>query len=584
MIDNILDYARIALYTLLAILGFLLYQAWIADHPPAGAAATSAATTSVVSSSTTAAATDHYVPDATTTATAATTTTAVAASSSPPSSMVATPANTPLPTLAKGQLVKVMTDLLQVTIDTRGGDIVEAQLLKYPESLGSVSPFLLFNDNPSTRYIAESGLLSKRGPDMSSAQALYKTAKTDYVLDPNQNSLVVKFNWEENGVKVTKLFTFTRDSYEIKIGYEINNQSLQPWEGNLYTQFIRTDTPPPSHGGLVNLATYFGAAISSPQKPYEKISFGDMRSNNLERVIPDGWVAMVQHYFVGAWVPPKTAVSTYYSKNLGNNLYAIGMIGAAVTAAPGATIAAESKLYAGPAIAERLEKTAPSLQLTIDYGWFWFIAIAIFWMMQKIYDVVGNWGWAIVLVTVIIKLLFYHLSNKSYRSMSMMKKLQPKIEALKLRHGDDKQALTKATLDLYRQEKVNPMSGCLPILVQIPVFIALYWVLVESVQLRQAPFILWIHDLSQQDPYYILPILMGISMYLQQRLNPPPPDPLQAKVMMLLPIVFTVMFANFPAGLMLYWFVNNTLSFLQQWYIMHKMGKETTSTIVRNTT
>jgi len=251
------------------------------------------------------------------------------------------------------------------------------------------------------------------------------------------------------------------------------------------------------------------------------------------------------------------------------------MINQPITAAPGATAATSASLYAGPAMADRLEKAATDLNLTIDYGWFWMISAAIFWMMQKIFDVIGNWGWSIVLVTVIIKILFYQLSAKSYRSMSKLKKLQPRIEILKERYGDDKQSLTKATLELYREAKVNPMSGCLPILIQIPVFIALYWVLVESVQLRQAPFIFWIRDLSQHDPYYVLPILMGISMFLQQRLNPPPPDPMQAKVMMLMPVIFTFLFANFPAGLMLYWFVNNSLSYLQQWYIMHSLEQET---------
>jgi len=412
------------------------------------------------------------------------------------------------------------------------------------------------------------------GPDTSQEQALYTTTQTEYALNPNQNEIVVHLNWEKDGIKVTKIFTFVRDSYEIKVGYEIDNQSSQAWTGNLYTQLARTNTPPATHGGLVDLTTYFGAAVSSANKRFEKIPFKTMQETNLNQVTQNGWAAMIQHYFIGAWIPPKNATSTYYSQVTPNGLYTIGMLGEALKVAPNTKSYTESKLYTGPAIGDRLEKAAPGLQLTIDYGWFWFISIAIFWMMQKIYDVIGNWGWSIVLVTVIIKLLFYQLSAKSYRSMSVLKKLQPKMEALKERYGDDKQKMTQATLELYKQEKVNPMSGCLPILIQIPVFIALYWVLVESVQLRQAPFIFWIHDLSQADPYYILPLMMGASMFLQQRLNPPPPDPLQAKVMMLMPIIFTALFANFPAGLMLYWFVNNTLSFAQQWHIMHRLNKE----------
>lgn len=563
MLENMLDYVRIVLYTVLVILGVLLYQAWDKEHPkpvppvitqqevPAGRFVPPQAAISQTQTNVQAQVNAQSVEKTET--------------------MVAAPA-----VVAKvGQFITVTTDVLEATIDTSGGDIIAIKLLKYPESLGSKTPFLLLNNDATTRYIAESGLLSKEGPDTTQEQAIYTSAQTTYSLDPNQNDLIVKLNWQKNGIHVTKTFNFARDSYEVKVKYDVNNQSNQAWTGNLYTQLLRTNTPPPSHGGFINLATYFGAAVSSPEKPFEKITFKTMQEKPFNRSIKDGWAAMIQHYFISAWIPSKTATSTYYSQATPNGLYTIGMMGSPLTAQPGSSVSTEAALYAGPAIADKLEKAAPNLQLTIDFGWFWFISAAIFWMMQKIYDVIGNWGWSIVLVTIIIKLLFYPLSNKSYRSMSAMKKLQPKIEMLKERYGDDKQKLTQATLDLYRQEKVNPMSGCLPILIQIPVFIALYWVLVESVQLRQAPFILWIHDLSQQDPYYILPLLMGISMFLQQRLNPPPPDPLQAKIMMFMPVVFTVLFANFPAGLMLYWFVNNSLSFLQQWHIMHSIGKET---------
>ncbi len=330
---------------------------------------------------------------------------------------------------------------------------------------------------------------------------------------------------------------------------------------------MRKNTPP-GKSGLINLATYFGAAVSSSEKPFQKIKFSDMQTKNLNETIVGGWAAMVQHYFVSAWIPDQNSTSQYFTRITEDNLFTVGLLGPKLVASPGVTVETKAKFYAGPAIADRLEKAAPNLQLTIDFGWFWFIAIAIFWMMQHIHSIVGNWGWSIVLVTLVIKLIFYHLSAKSYRSMSMLKKLQPRINLLKERLGDDKQKFTQATLELYKKEKVNPMSGCLPIIIQIPVFIGLYWVLIESVELRQAPWILWIHDLTVKDSYYILPILMGISMFLQQRLNPPPPDPMQAKVMMMMPIVFTALFLNFPAGLMLYWFVNNSLSFLQQWYIM----------------
>lgn len=562
MLENMLDYIRITLYTLMIFIGFFLFQAWEKDHPRSEPAVPPVEAVSAINR-----------PDV--------------SSMTMPSQAAANATAQPntLPSIsnaAKGQLLNVRTDILEAKIDTLGGEIVEVKLLQYPESLGSKSPFLLLNDDLKTRYIAESGLLSSLGPDTPQSQAIYTTSQTNYVLNPNDNTLTVKLNWQsKEGIKVTKTYTFTRHRYEIKLGYGIDNQSTIPWQGNLYTQLARTNTPPVSHGGMVNLTTYFGAAISTPQKSFEKISFSNMQNQNLSRMSKDGWAAMIQHYFISAWIPPESATSNYYSRVTTNGLYTIGMLGQPLVAQPGTKISTEAKLYTGPAITDQLKQAAPGLQLTVDYGWFWFISAILFWMMQKIYYLLGNWGWSIVWVTVIIKLMFYHLSAKSYRSMSGLKRLQPRIETLKERYGNDKQKFTQATMELYRQEKVNPMSGCLPILIQIPVFIALYWVLVESVELRQAPFIFWIRDLSQQDPYYVLPLLMGISMFIQQRLSPPPPDPLQAKVMMLMPIIFTVLFANFPAGLMLYWVVNNTLSFLQQWHIMHQIEKDQNT--VKNT-
>jgi YidC/Oxa1 family membrane protein insertase len=555
MLENMLDYLRIALYALLLVAGFVLFQAWDKEHPK-------------ILSNTPAAIeqqaqpTGRFIPNI-----------------APASGTVSTPApavtNSPvLTTPESGKIVTVKTDLMEVSIDTHGGDVVGVKLLKYPESLNSKTPFVLLNDDEQTRYVAESGILSQQGPDTQASEAIYTVSQDAYSLDPNQKTLTVNLEWQnQDGLKVTKSFTFNKDSYEINVGYLINNQTSQPWQGSAYSQLMRTNSPPVTHGGIVNLTTFFGAAISSPQKPFEKITFKQMQQQGMQQTITGGWAAMVQHYFISAWVPDKDAVSTYYTRVTPSGLYTVGLMGQTLTAKPGETVKTSAKLYAGPAIADRLEKTAPGLPLTIDYGWFWFISVIIFWMMQKIHSVVGNWGWSIVLVTVIIKLMFYQLSAKSYRSMSGLKRLQPRIEKLKEKYGDDRQKLTQATMELYKEEKVNPLSGCLPILIQIPVFIALYWVLVESVQLRQAPFILWIHDLSVQDPYYVLPALMALSMFVQQRLNPPPPDPMQAKMMMAMPFIFAFLFARFPAGLMLYWFVNNTLSVLQQWHIMRKIDK-----------
>jgi YidC/Oxa1 family membrane protein insertase len=549
MPTNLLDYLRIALYATLIVILLVLFQAWDKDHP-------TAATTTNQTIQTTAA--NNYVPQ-------------IADNSSSP----ATGAPTSQPTsLANQKIIHVTTDVVQVDINPIGGNITQVKLLKFPEEIHSQTPFLLLNDSPNTRYIAQSGLLSTSGPDTSKGQVDYTVDQTDYTLASGQNEVTVNLHWRNaEGLNVTKTFTFHRDNYEIGVSYQINNQSKQVWSGNPYLQLMRKNTPPISKQGVINFATYFGAAISTPEKAYQKISFKQMDSSNIDQTVKGGWAAMIQHYFVSSWVPDPNTTSQYFTRVTNDGLYTVGMLSQKIDVKPGEQAVTQAKFYAGPAIANQLEKVAPGLQLTIDYGWLWFISVIIFWLMEKIYSVVGNWGWSIVLVTLLIKLLFYHLSAKSYRSMSGMKKLQPKINALKERFGDDKQKFTQATLELYKKEKVNPMSGCLPILIQIPVFISLYWVLIESVQLRQAPWILWIHDLSTYDPYYILPILMGLSMLLQQRLNPPPPDPMQAKLMMAMPIVFTVLFAKFPAGLMLYWFVNNTLSFLQQWYIMHDLGK-----------
>lgn len=556
---TMLDYLRIVLYVMLGVIGLMLYQAWETEHPPAKIAAP------LMSPASNEAAT-RYVPVA-----------APAAATSASGALSATSNDgtvTSLPPPATGQLINVKTDLFDAQIDTLGGDLVSTKLLAYPESLHSKTPFVLLNDNPEKRYIAESGLLSAQGPDTPQGQSLFQTDNTNYVLAPGQNTLEVPLHWQKDGLKVTKIYTFSRDSYVVHVRYQITNESDTPWRGRFYAQLARTDTPPENHGGLVNLTTYFGAAISSPEKRFNKISFKDIREQPLNQQIQGGWTAMIQHYFISAWVPNPNLAATYYSNVTPSGLYTIGLMEPEMVVSPKSSAETSAKLYTGPAIPDEMETVAPGLKLTIDYGIFWFISGLIFWMMQKIHEVIGNWGWSIVLVTIIIKLLFYHLSAKSYRSMSSLKKLQPRIELLKERYGDDRQKLTQGTLELYKQEKVNPMSGCLPILIQIPVFIALYWVLVESVELRQAPFMLWIRDLSQPDPYYVLPVLMGISMFLQQRLNPPPPDPTQAKIMMLMPVIFTVLFANFPSGLMLYWFVNNSLSFLQQWYIMHSMEKE----------
>jgi len=470
------------------------------------------------------------------------------------------------------RLISIKTDVIEALIDKKGGNLVQLLLLKYPQSITDKEPIKLLQETPGAQYIAQSGLISQDGPDTHErGQAIFSSETSHYVLADGQDQLIIPLKWtNEKGISVTKFFTFTRDSYEVKVDYDIANKSAQPWSGQFYVQFKR-DKVVPEKQGFMGFSTYLGAAISSPDKRFEKLSFDELDKKNLDRTIQDGWLAMVQHYFVSAWVPNPEQKYEYRSNKQSNGIYSLSAISPAMTVAQGEEKQVGAKLYSGPEITELLEKVAPRLELTVDYGWFWIISQGLLWVMKKIYDVVGNWGWSIVLVTLLIKIVFYKLSEKSYRSMAHLRRVQPKLEALKERCGDDKQKLSMEMMALYKKEKINPLGGCLPILIQIPVFIALYWVLIESVELRQAPFIFWIKDLSIKDPYYVLPVIMGISMWVQQKLSPPPADPTQAKVMMILPVIFTVLFASFPAGLVLYWVVNNVLSILQQWYITRQV-------------
>jgi YidC/Oxa1 family membrane protein insertase len=462
------------------------------------------------------------------------------------------------------QFIHVKTDTLDLLIDTQGGNIVQASLLNFPEQANDPNsePFQLLSKSSARYYVAQSGLA---GSDKQVFQ--YRSPQVNYSLAPGQSELDVNLVCTSCGnVAVQKQFIFKRGDYLVPINYQITNRSNAVWKGQLYTQFQQKKRISPH--SLFNITSYIGGAISTQEKPYQKISF-DKMGEGISAVTENGWVAMLQHYFISAWVPPAGLYHFYsYGKD---DIYTLGMLGNPFMVEPGAQYTSQLKLYLGPESMDRLKAVAPHLNLTVDYGILWFISMALFWLLKQIHHIVGNWGWSIVIVTVLIKLAFYHLSAKSYRSMAAMRNLQPRLNALKERYGDDRQKLTQATMELYKAEKVNPLGGCLPILVQIPVFIALYWMILESVELRQAPFILWIHDLSTKDPYYILPILMGLTMFIQQRLNPPPPDPTQAKVMQFLPIFFTALFLNFPSGLVLYWVVNNSLSILQQWFIMRRM-------------
>ena len=473
-----------------------------------------------------------------------------------------------------GGKIRVTTDVLAVDIDTLGGTITGVDLRAYPVSHDRPDePFRLLDDaDPRRFFIAQSGLTG--APNAPNHHTRFESDADAYALADGMEFVDVPLRWRsDDGVEVVRTYRFRRDDYVVEVRADIANRSAKAWQVAPYGQLQRGE--PESSGGIFRTYTYTGGILSGPDKPYEKVDFSDMASQDVDRDVMGGWVAMIQHYFAAAWVPGSEDTNHYYSKSLPNDLFAIGVVGPVATVAAGSTGTLALSLYVGPKIQERMQDVAPHLERTVDYGWLWLIAEPLFWLLSWIHGFVGNWGWAIIILTILIKLAFFQLSATSYKSMARMRKLQPRMTALRERYAADKQRMNQAMMELYRQEKINPLGGCLPILVQIPVFIALYWVLLESVELRQASFIGWLDDLSLHDPYFVLPILMGVTMLIQQKLNPTPPDPMQAKIMMALPFVFTFFFLFFPSGLVLYWFVNNVLSIIQQWVITKKIVGET---------
>ena len=463
------------------------------------------------------------------------------------------------------QRITVKTDVYDIEIDTIGGDVRRVDLLKYPVEVDKPDqPFRLMDDGKNF-FIAQAALLPANDSPAPNHHQQFQAEKSAYQMAPGAETLEVRLSWSDGqGIAIDKVYTFHRDSYVIDVDFEVKNGSARPWSGHMYRQLQRSE---PEDSGSAFIYTYTGGVIYSEEEKYEKIKFDDMKESNLSRTISGGWAAMIQHYFLGAWIPPKDETGNYYSKAPGENRYILGMVSDASSVAPGETGALGARLYVGPKLQDHLQEVANGLELTVDYGILTIISEPLFWMLKQIHNIIGNWGWAIIILTIMIKAVFYKLSETSYKSMAHMRKVQPRLQALKERFGDDKQKLNEAMMKMYREEKINPLGGCLPILVQIPVFIALYWMLLESVEMRQAPFMFWIHDLSTKDPFYVLPVLMGATMLIQHRLNPTPLDPIQARVMMILPIAFTFFFMFFPAGLVLYWVVNNTLSIAQQWYI-----------------
>ncbi len=482
------------------------------------------------------------------------------------------------PTAAtQAQTVDFKTDVLNISFDLIGAQLVRADLLAFPSREEKDKPFVLLNNRGGQVYIVQSGLTG------APAGSLYPTHLAPFTLITDQrelsgDQLVIKFASELSGVKLTKTFTLTRGSYEILVDHQIENTTAQPIAPAVYLQITRDSKDPASENSTPSFmsgpVSFTGPAIYSDQEQFQKVSFSEIEKRKATYIkeTDNGWFAMVQHYFVTAWVPPQGKSRTYEMTELQKNLFAVRSIEPVGTIAPGSQLNIPAKLWVGPQDQQGLEKVAPGLDLVVDYGLLTIIAKPLFALMTWLYTILGNWGWTIVVLTILIKAAFYPLSAASYRSMAKMKLVSPRLQALKEKFGDDRQKLNTAMMEMYRTEKINPLGGCLPILIQIPVFISLYYVLGSSVELRGAPWIWWIKDLAVQDPYFILPVIMMGTMFIQMRLNPTPPDPMQAKVMMFMPLIFGAMMFFFPSGLVLYWCVNNILSIAQQWYVMRQIA------------
>jgi YidC/Oxa1 family membrane protein insertase len=467
--------------------------------------------------------------------------------------------------LEPGEKILVKTDMVIAEINTAGGDLRRLELLHHPDKEDKSKPFALLQSQGDHIYVAQSGLI---GEGLPSHKTRYATEQTSYELAPGQEKIEIRLAApESDGVRVTKVYTFHRGSYLIDVGFEVSNgraAAIQPFS---YFQMLRDAQPPV--GSVFMIPTYTGAALFTEQEKFKKIEFSALDKGNATypKNADNGWIAMLQHYFLTAWLPKDKSPREYYAKRLGENEYTAGVIVPAGVVEPGSTGRITVPLYAGPEEQSKLASIAPGLDLTVDYGWLTVIGAPLFWLLSFYHSWTGNWGVAIILLTMSVKLAFFPLSAAGYRSMAKLRLVTPKLQRLREQHGNDRQRMHQAMMDFYKTEKINPMGGCLPIVVQIPVFISLYWVLLASVELRHAPFAAWIEDLSSPDPYFVLPVLMGISMFVQSKLSPPAADPIQAKVMQIMPFAFSVFFFFFPAGLVLYSLVNNVLSIAQQWQI-----------------
>ncbi|WP_224718238.1 membrane protein insertase YidC [Pectobacterium versatile] len=535
-----MDSQRNLLLIALLFVTFMLWQAWETDkNPPATTQAIQQATNAVTGDAT----------------------------------------NQGVPASGQGKLITVKTDVLSLTINTRGGDIEQAHLLAYPDTLGSDKPFHLLETTSEFVYQAQSGLTGKNGPDnpANGPRPLFTTTQDSFELADGQSELRIPMTYTAaDGVTYTKTFVLKRGDYALNVDYSVNNTSAQPLELTLFGQLKQSmELPKHRDTGSSNFAlhTYRGAAFSSSEDKYKKYSFSDM-DENLNITTNGGWVAMLQQYFATAWIPTTTGANTFYTNKLGNGQAAIGFKSAPVVVAAGSQQDLKTTLWVGPEIQDKMAAVAPHLDLTVDYGWLWFISQPLFKLLKFLHSFIGNWGFSIIAITFIVRGIMYPLTKAQYTSMAKMRLLQPKLQAMRERIGDDKQRMSQEMMALYKSEKVNPLGGCFPLLIQMPIFLALYYMLMGSVELRHAPFALWIHDLSAQDPYYILPILMGVTMFFIQKMSPTTvTDPMQQKIMTYMPVIFTVFFLWFPSGLVMYYIVSNLVTILQQQLIYRGLEK-----------
>ncbi len=478
----------------------------------------------------------------------------------------------------ESKIIQIKTDSMNVYIDTLGGDIIEVSLPKHSVSLDKPDePFVLLDQRDDHTYITQSGLFGINGTNgIDGSKPLFSVEKDAYELTKNEKELVVNLVYQQGLVKITKQFIFKTGEYQIGVKYIIDNQSDDTWSAKFFARIIH-DGKRFTKVSALEMNPFLGIATTTNDENYKKYQFDDLTketNSSINFSHQNGWISLVQHYFISAWIPnPNSVIQYSIRQDKSSLLYVLGFETPDMVVPSKQQHTVDAIFYAGPKDTDKLKEIAPHLNLTVDYGWLWWIAIPLFWLLQKIHLVLGNWGLAIIGLTIVVKLVFYKLSKASYVSMAKMKKLQPKLTELKERYGEDRQRFSQEMMKLYKTEKVNPLGGCLPLLIQMPVFIALYWVLMESVELRHSPFYLWIEDLSRMDPYFVLPILYGISQFITMKFSPQPPDPMQAKIMQMLPFVFTFMFLWFPSGLVLYWLTNNILQIIQQQIITKQIEK-----------